>query len=150
MISEFWNLSSFKVKLTISSCASHFPFYSADISWEPTLWDNLLKCPGTMDPHRIRFLLPWSYRQEDNVGNTMAQWSDVWGGVWYVIQMIPSWGIQGRLLLGVDMWARLWRLVCFRHVEMRWKTFYFYRLTRAENTPRNFVLCHSEQSRERK
>ena len=58
----------------------------------------------------------------------MAQWSDVWGGVWCVIQMIPSWGIQGRLLSGVDMWARLWRLVCFRHVEMRWKTFYIYRL----------------------
>lgn len=27
--------------------------------------------------------------------------------------------------------------------------FYIYRLTKAENTPRNFELCHSEQSRER-
>ena len=65
----------------------------------------------------------------------MAQWSDVWGGVWCVIHMIPSWGIQGRLLSGVDMWARLWRLVCFRHVEMRWKTFYIRRLTRQKTHP---------------
>lgn len=29
-----------------------------------------------MDPHRIRFLLLWSYRPWDDVGNTTAQWSE--------------------------------------------------------------------------
>lgn len=60
--------------------------------------------------------------------------------------MMSSWGTAEASFRNWHVSSASQVMVCFRHVRMRWKTFYVSGLTEVVTTYRNFELCGSKQS----
>lgn len=99
------------------------------------MWDSLLGYPGPARWRRSLFVLLLSRRQEGDLCNTVAHW---------VIHKVGLRGSQAGGLREGSFQGLLTRELGFQDfkpVEMKWKTFYIYRLTKAGNTHRNFEVC---------